>query len=110
LLLLAGSGGGDALGFIHAARIWSGGSFALGELGRSAAWFAIGIVQYWLALYFARRLGIVSTGVQTLLWFTVTIVGVAIGTGELSHWRPTDQGLAAAIVVGMAILAFRHAA
>lgn len=110
LLLLGGSGWGDALGFIHAAKVWNDGSFSWAEVGRSAGWFAFGIAQYWLALYWARRLGIVSPGVQTLLWFTVTIVGVAVGTGDVGRWRLADQLLAAAIVVGMAVFAVRQAA
>lgn len=109
LLLLAGAGWGDAFGFIHAAKVWNGSIVVPGELGRSAAWFAFGIVQYWLALYWARRLGIVSAGVQTLLWFTVTIVGVAIGTGDVSRWQAVDQVLAVTLVVGMAVFAVRHA-
>jgi hypothetical protein len=109
LLLLAGAGWGDAFGFIHAAKIWNGSIVVPTEVARSAAWFTFGIVQYWLALYWARRLGIMSAGVQTLLWFTVTIVGVAIGTGEVGRWHTVDQLLAAALVVGMAVFAVRHA-
>jgi hypothetical protein len=104
---LTASGFGDARGFVHASRIWSGG-FAPVEIARSAGWFAVGVGSYWTALYGADRVGIVSPQVQVLLWFVVTVVGVAAITGELREWNDTDKVLAVALVSLLLILLIRR--
>jgi hypothetical protein len=107
VILLIGSGIGDSLGFVHAARVWEGGRSPLREIAHSGLWFSGGIGLYWLALYWARQLGIVSPGLQTVLWFAVTIVGVAVITGEFPQWRLSDQILAGVVMISMAALLFR---
>jgi len=85
LILLVGitlvSGIADAQGFIHAAKIWQTGRLAWDELGKSAAGFSVGILLYWFALKYMNMFGIVTPEIQTVSWFTVTLVGVARITG-----------------------------
>src|SRR5690606_40912759 len=72
------SGLGDSQGFIHASKIWVNNKLDWNELGKSAIGFAIGISLYWVALKYMNAAGIVSPEIQTLVWFSVTLLGVAL--------------------------------
>ncbi|MES1204434.1 MAG: hypothetical protein ABUS79_00730 [Pseudomonadota bacterium] len=101
------SGVADAQGFIHAARIWQDGKLVWSELGKSAIGFVAGIGMYWLSLRYMKALGVVTPEVQTLIWFGVTLVGVAIISGRAFKWPLLDQGVAVAVLVGIGWLIFR---
>ena len=100
----------DAQGFVHAARIWDGSRLVGRELAFSAAGFGLGIACYWIAVRFARYLGVVTPEIQTLGWFAATIVGVGLLSGDFFKWRPVDQGLAAALAVLLGLLLYRTTA
>jgi hypothetical protein len=101
------SGFGDALGFVHAARIWQGGRLAMGEVGRSGAGFAVGIGAYWMCVKYLGQCGVVAAEAQTLVWFGATMLGVALVSGQLLHWQPADQAVAVLVVIGIGWLMFR---
>lgn len=101
------SGLADAQGFIHASRIWQSDRLILSELAKSTGGFALGISTYWISLRFVHRLGIVSPELQAVLWFSVTIIGVAFVSGQFTRWLLFDQLLALAIVAGLGWLLFR---
>ena len=103
--LLAGVA--DAQGFIHAARIWQDGKLILGELWKSALGFFFGITMYWLSLRYMKGLGIVTPEIQTLIWFGVTIVGVAVVSGKVLRWPLIEQAVAAGVLLGIGWLLFR---
>jgi hypothetical protein len=107
LALCLVSGVGDSFGFIHASRIWQNDRLVWTEFGWSAMGFALGIGMYWISLRFMGRLGIVSPDVQTIVWFAVTIVGVALMSGKFSKWPIPDQLVAAVVAVGLAWLLVR---
>jgi hypothetical protein len=109
LAALAVSGLGDARGFVHASRIWTDGFSAI-ELARSGAWFVVGIGAYWVALYWAERVGIVSPQIRVLVWFVATIIGVAAISGELLDWSVADKAAAAVLVALLVFLLVRHEA
>jgi hypothetical protein len=98
---------GDALGFIHAARIWRGGEFSLAEALKSAAGFQFGVAMYWLALRELTALGVVSAEAQTLVWFVATIIGVAALSGQFLRWPVTEQLVAGGVLVGLCWLLMR---
>jgi hypothetical protein len=100
------SGLADAQGFIHAARIWQSEGLVWAELGRSAAGFLTGIASYWLSLRYMKALGVLTPEVQTLVWFGVTLIGVAIISGKVFRWPLLDQGVAVAVLAGIAWLLF----
>jgi hypothetical protein len=101
---------GDALGFIHAGRVWQQGRFVGAEALKSALGFQFGVVMYWLALRELMAYGIVATETQTLVWFGATIIGVAALSGELLRWHPADQAVAIVVLLGIGWLLFRTAA
>src|SRR5215470_6268689 len=81
------SGVGDSQGFIHAAKIWQSGKLVFSELGKSALGFSVGIGSYWLGVKYLKEFGVISPETQTLIWFGITIVGVAFISGKFFRWQ-----------------------
>ena len=100
------SGFADAQGFLHAAKIWEGQNVLWPEVGKSALGFGGGITLYWLALkYLATH--VTTPEMQTMLWFGVTIVGVAIASGKFAQWRLSEQVVACGVILGIGWLLIR---
>ncbi len=110
LTLTVVSGLFDAEGFLYASRIWQQGVFDLGALWRSAASFAVGISIYFVMLRSLDQLGVNAAEVQTLLWFGVTLVGVALLRGTFFAWPRVDQAVAVLVLAGIAALLVRNPA
>lgn len=111
LLILLGAtlacGAADALGFVHAARVWQAGQFVWREALISAVSFQVGVAMYWIALRTLGAWGVVATEAQTLVWFAATIIGVAILSGQFLRWQALDQAVAVAVLGGIAWLLAR---
>lgn len=94
LLLIIGitvlSGIADSQGFIHASKIWEKDKLVWSEPGKSALGFAIGITLYWVALKYMKSAGIASPGIQTLIWFSITLLGVALISRSFFRWQTID--------------------
>lgn len=101
------SGFGDAQGFIHSGRVWQSNRFVWPEALKSAVGFQFGAFMFWLALRYLGRFGLFSTEVQTLLWFAVTMVGVAALSGKFAQWQRLDQLLGVALMAGVGWLLIR---
>ena len=104
------SGIGDSQGFLHAARVWRGGEPMWDEVVKSALGFAFGIVMYWIAIRYFQKSGVTMAETQTIVWFAITIVGVAALSGEFLRWRLADQLIAITTLGGIGWLMFRTAA
>jgi hypothetical protein len=111
LLLILGitvlSGLGDSQGFLHAARIWRDDQLVWNALAKSALGFTFGIVLYWIAIRFLQQFGIFSAETQTILWFGITLLGVAMFSGKFFRWSRTDQIVAVAVLAGIGWLLLR---
>ena len=101
------SGIGDSQGFVHAAKIWVDEKLVWNELGKSALGFAIGISLYWIVLKYMNAAGIAAPEVQTLVWFSVTLLGVAIMSRNFFGWQTIDQIVGVAVLAGVAWLMVR---
>ncbi len=101
------SGLGDAQGFLHSARVWREGRIVWEEVAYSAAGFGCGIAVYWVAIRFYQQLGVSFAETQTIFWFAVTIIGVAILSGKFAHWERMDQLVAVGVFAGVGWLLFR---
>lgn len=101
------SGLGDSQGFVHASNVWNNGKIVPVELLKSAISFTIGIVAYWLCIRFLQDIKVISPETQTLGWFVVTIVGVAITSGRFFHWHIVDQIVGFIVISGIAWLFIR---
>ena len=101
------SGVGDSQGFIHAARMWQDGKIVWNEFGKSASGFSVGIGSYWLAVKYLKEFGVFSPETQTLLWFGVTIIGVALISRKFFVWQKIDQLVAGFVFLAISWLLFR---
>jgi hypothetical protein len=101
------SGFADAQGFLHAAQIWVDRKVIWLEVAKSALGFGSGIILYWIALKYLKEAQIAAPEIQTLIWFGVTIVGVAIASGKFAHWRGTEQLVATGVLLGISWLLVR---
>lgn len=107
ILLTLLSGLADAQGFIHAANAWLNGKIVWKEALTSLLGFGVGAILYILVINFLRQAGIVSAEVQTLLWFSAAIIGVAVISGKFLHWQLLDQCIGIIVLCGVAWLLFR---
>jgi hypothetical protein len=102
------SGYADSRGFLYASDIWNNGQLQLDKLVKSGVGFAIGIFCYWIVLRYLKELNVaLSTEVQTLGWFSVTMLGIAITSGEIWKWPVFDRFVALFVLLGMGWLLFR---
>jgi hypothetical protein len=101
------TGFADAKGFVYASAVWETGRFAPAMALKAAAFFMAGIPPYLLALYFLRRQGVVVAELQVMVWFVVTIVGVAVMNGRFFSWGMTDRMVAGLVLAGMLWLMVR---
>lgn len=102
------SGIGDSQGFVHAANIWHKGRIVWAEVLKSSLGFSVGIFLYWIVIKFLNDVGIKSAELQTIGWFSVTIIGVALSSGKFFQWDPFDQIIAIGILSGIAWLMVRN--
>jgi hypothetical protein len=101
------SGIADSQGFVHAAKVWANDKLVWGEVGKSALGFAIGISLYWMVIKYMNAAGIAAPEIQTLVWFSITILGVAIISRNFFRWQTIDQIVGAAVLAGVAWLMVR---
>jgi hypothetical protein len=112
LLLLIGaitlvSGIGDSQGFIHASRMWQNGTLVWEAFAKSALGFTVGIGSYWVSIRYLQQFGVIAPEAQTLIWFGVTIIGVAVISGRFFAWQTIDQAIALLVFLGICWLLFR---
>ena len=76
------------------------------QAAKAAVAFALGIAMYWGAVRYLSEVGVVLPEIQTLIWFSVTIVGVTVMGGRFIHWPWADQlaGLCALVSLGWLIV------
>jgi len=100
------SGFADSQGFLHAAHIWEEKKVIWSEVAKSALGFGSGIILYWIVLkYLAAH--VAAPEIQTVIWFGVTIVGVAVISGKYAQWRSTEQLVAVGVLLGIGWLLVR---
>jgi hypothetical protein len=107
ILLTLLSGLADAQGFVHASTTWVNGQIIWAEGLKSLLAFGIGAICYLLAANFLKQAGIVLPEIQTIIWFVVTIIGVAVISGRFLHWHLVDQLVGIAVLCGIAWLLVR---
>jgi len=101
------SGFGDSKGFVLSAKVWESGRLVWQEAVKASIGYGFGILMYWLAIRSLNQFGIVSPEIQTLGWFVVTIVGVAMFSGDFPKWQIIDRVVAICVLAGVGWLLFR---
>ena len=97
----------DSMAFTYSASVWDEGKLVWREVSKAAATFALGIAMYWGAVRYLRQAGVVTPEIQTLIWFGVTIVGIAVLGGRVAHWPVLDQVIAANVFLSLGWLIVR---
>ena len=100
------SGFADSQGFLHAAHIWEDRRVIWPEVAKSAIGFGGGIILYWIVLKYLA-VHVAAPEMQTIIWFGVTIVGVAIASGKFAQWQRMEQLVAVGVVLGISWLLVR---
>ncbi len=103
------SGLADAQGFVHSAAAFDRPDAAWLHVARAVIFFALGLITYLLAVRGLVRAGIAAPELHMLFWFAVTIVGVALLSGNLVTWSSLDRTVGAVVVTGIAWLVWRVA-
>lgn len=100
----------DALAFTYSSKMWDGGRLVWSLATKAAASFALGITLYWIAVRYLGEAGIVLPEIQTLIWFSVTIIGVTLIGGRFVQWPVVDQLVAVNVLLGLGWLIARTSA
>jgi hypothetical protein len=98
---------GDAFGFVHSARVWQEGKPVWVELVKATAGFAVGISAYWFAVRYLNQVGEFAPEAQTLAWFVVTMVGMAMVSRAFFAWQTSEQLVAVSILGSIGWLLLR---
>lgn len=107
VLLTVISAVGDSRGFIWSDRAWASGSLDWRALGYALIGYGIGIGSWFLAVKYIKQLGGLGVSAQTTGWFLLTILGVAVATGEFLQWSLLDKALAVVCILCFSLLIHR---
>jgi hypothetical protein len=107
ILLTVASAYGDSRGFIWSDRVWNDGIVNWRAAAYSLAGFGFGITTWLLAVRYLKQVGGIGVSAQTIAWFLLTILGVAVASGEFVRWSAFDRTLAIICICCFAVLVFR---
>jgi hypothetical protein len=110
LVLCVISGLADSQGFVHASAIWRDEGVSWASLARSSIGFVVGMSSYWMSIRFMNRVGLATTDLQYLVWFLITLIGVAVATGSVRRWTSADVVVGVMVVAGLCWLTMKGAA
>ena len=99
----------DAKGFVYAAQAWRSGSLAPSVAFQSLLYFVGGVTIYIASIGFQQYLGVQSAAMQSIFWFAMTVVGVALLDGTIGHWTVAQRLVAVTVTVGIGWLLFSTA-
>lgn len=107
VILTVASAFGDSRGFIWSDRAWSDGSLSWRAIGYSLLGYGFGITTWLWAIKYLKQVGNIGVEAQAAAWFLLTIVGVAVASGEFLKWSAVDKTLAVACLGCFAALVYR---
>ncbi|MDQ3012647.1 MAG: hypothetical protein M3X11_18300 [Acidobacteriota bacterium] len=107
IVLTLCSGMFDAQGFIYASQIWKDGALVKAAAAKSILFFFVGMTFYLFSLRFLQQISVVSPELQSLFWFAVTLIGVAVINGKFVQWSSVDRIVAAIVLCGIGWLLIR---
>jgi hypothetical protein len=100
-LLTALSAFFDAKGFVYASQSWKAGSMIPGTALLSLVNFTGGVALYIVSIGFQQRLGVNSAALQSIFWFAMTVVGIALLDGSIAQWSVAERVVGAGVSVGI---------
>jgi len=100
-LLTALSAYFDAKGFVYAAQSWKAGSIVFSTALLSLVNFIVGVTLYILSIGFQQRAGVQSAALQSIFWFAMTVVGIALLDGTIAEWSVSQRAVAVIVSAGI---------
>ncbi len=97
----------DAVAFTEATRVWRGSTFVWPAAAKSLGCFVVGIPLYWWTIRHLDQLGVSAPELQVTGYFAVTIVLVAVMSGQFAAWAWSDKIVALGVLAGLLWLVFR---
>lgn len=91
----------DARGFVYAAQTWRDGSLVPGTIFLSMINFIGGITLYIGSIGIQQRLGVESAAMQSIFWFLMTVVGIAIMDGTIGQWSIAQRAVGVGVTAGI---------
>ena len=101
ILLTAASAYFDAKGFVYAAQSWRDGALVPRAVVLSLLNFMGGVMLYIGSIGFQQRVGVESAAMQSIFWFAMTVVGIAIMDGTIAQWSMAQRGIGVAVTIGI---------
>lgn len=101
ILLTALSAYFDARGFVYAAQTWRAGVLVPGIIFLSMVNFIGGITFYIASIGIQQRLGIESASMQSIFWFVMTVIGIALMDGTIAQWSMSQRVVGVAVTAGI---------
>ena len=100
-LLTALSAFFDAKGFVYSAQAWRDGALIPATAFRAVVFFLGGVSVYISTIGLQQRLGVHSAALQTLFWFAMTIIGIALLDGTIAGWSVAQKAVGTAVTIGI---------
>lgn len=91
----------DARGFVLAAQSWRAGALVPSTALLSLANFIGGVTLYVLSIGFSQRLGVQSAAVQSMFWFAMTVIGIALMDGTIAQWSMAQRAVGVVVTLGI---------
>jgi len=91
----------DAKGFVYAAQAWRSGSLVTSTALLSLINFVGGVTLYIGSIGFQQSLGVQSAAVQSIFWFAMTVLGVAIMDGTIAQWSMAQRVVGVGVTIGI---------
>jgi hypothetical protein len=105
--LTVASAFGDSRGFIWSYQAWAKPSVDWRYIGLALLGYGFGIATWLFAVKYLRQVGGLGVSSQATAWFLLTIIGVAVATGEFVRWPLLDKSLAILCIGSFAVLVYR---
>ena len=100
-LLTALSAFFDAKGFVYASQSWKSGSLIVSTSLLALVYFVLGVTLYIASIGFQQRLGVHSAALQSIFWFAMTVVGIALLDGSIAQWSVAERVVGASVSIGI---------
>ncbi len=91
----------DAKGFVYASQSWKQGSLLIATSLLSLVTFIGGVALYIVSIGFQQRLGVQSAAMQSIFWFAMTVVGIALMDGTITQWSISQRVVGALVTIGI---------
>jgi hypothetical protein len=91
----------DAKGFVYASKAWENGRIVTSIALLSLVNFVGGITLYLVSIGFQQRIGVQSAAMQSIFWFAMTVVGIALLDGTIAHWSVAQRAVGVGVTIGI---------